>query len=94
MQPGLKLIVAGMVVIGYIDNFVRVIAEGVSVWQFHLLRTALALPLLALAAGFGLRLRPLRPLRVAVRSAVQAAGDTGSRAASAVEDPATEESGA
>jgi drug/metabolite transporter (DMT)-like permease len=70
---GAVLIVAGMVVIGYIDNFVRVIAEGVSVWQFHLLRTALALPLLALAAGFGLRLRPLRPLRVAVRSAVQAA---------------------
>jgi drug/metabolite transporter (DMT)-like permease len=70
---GAALIVAGMVVIGFADNFVRVIAGEISVWQFHFLRTAMVLPLLALAAGRGLPLRPVRPGRVAVRSAVQAA---------------------
>jgi drug/metabolite transporter (DMT)-like permease len=70
---GAALIVAGMAVIGFTDNLVRVIAEEVSVWQFHLVRTAMALPLLAAAAGFGLRLRPERAGRVAVRSGVQAA---------------------
>jgi drug/metabolite transporter (DMT)-like permease len=70
---GAALIVAGMVVIGFADNFVRVIAGEISVWQFHFLRTAMVLPLLALAAGRGLPLRPVRSGRVAVRSAVQAA---------------------
>ena len=62
-----------MVVIGCIDNFVRVIAADISVWQFHALRSAMALPPTALMAPAGLRLRPLRPGRVAVRSAAQAA---------------------
>ena len=71
---GASLIVAGMAVIGFIDNFVWVIATEVSVWQFHLMRAAIALPLLALAAtAFGLRLRPNRPGRVALRAAVQGA---------------------
>ena len=33
---GAALIVGGMVVIGYTDNFVRVIAGEISIWQFHL----------------------------------------------------------
>jgi drug/metabolite transporter (DMT)-like permease len=71
---GAALIVAGMVVIGFIDNFVRVIAADVSVWQFHLMRSALMLPMLvAVAAAAGLPLRPRRWGRVAVRCAVQAA---------------------
>jgi drug/metabolite transporter (DMT)-like permease len=69
---GAGLIVAGMAVIGFIDNFVWVIAAEISVWQFHLVRAAMALPLLALAtAAFRLQLRPKRPARVAVRAAVQ-----------------------
>ena len=55
MARGAVLIVAGMTLVGFIDNFVRVIAAEVSVWEFHLLRTAMALPLLALAAGLGRR---------------------------------------
>ena len=68
---GASLIVAGMAAIGFIDNFVWVIAAEVSVWQFHLVRSAMALPALALAAALGLRLRPNRPGRVAARAAVQ-----------------------
>jgi drug/metabolite transporter (DMT)-like permease len=68
---GAALIVAGMAAIGFTDNFVRLIAAEVSVWEFHLLRTAMALPLVALAAGLGLAVRPRRPGRVAVRAAVQ-----------------------
>ena len=70
---GASLIVAGMAAIGFIDNFVWVIAAEVSVWQFHLVRSAVALPALALAATLGLRLRPNRPGRVALRAAVQGA---------------------
>ena len=70
---GAALIVGGMVVIGYTDNFVRVIAGEISIWQFHLLRTGMALPLIAAAAWAGLALRPRRLGRVATRSGVQAA---------------------
>ena len=47
---GAAMIVGGMAVIGFTDNFVRVIAEDAGLWQFHLFRSAMALPLLALAA--------------------------------------------
>ena len=71
---GAVLIVAGMTAIGFVDNFGWLIATEISVWQFHLLRAAIALPILALlAAAFGLRLRPNRPGRVALRAAVQGA---------------------
>ena len=72
---GATLIVAGMVLLGFTDNFVQVIAREITVWQFHLLRSLMALPLLAVVAvGAGMQLRPVRAGRVAVRSAVQAAG--------------------
>jgi drug/metabolite transporter (DMT)-like permease len=59
------------VIIGFTDNFVRVIASDAGLWQFHAVRTLMALALLAVAARpLGLRLRPLRPRAVAARSAV------------------------
>lgn len=58
---GAAMIVLGMAVIGVIDNFVRVAAEEIGLWQFHALRAAIAAPLLALAAlAIGARLRPVR----------------------------------
>lgn len=63
------LVLLAMALIGYIDNFVRVIAEDGGLWQFHLLRSLMALPILGAAALLtGWRLRPLRPARVAARS--------------------------
>jgi drug/metabolite transporter (DMT)-like permease len=70
---GAVLIMAGMVLLGLIDNFVRLIAADIGLWQFHFLRAALALPLLfVVGGGFGMRLRPRRWGRVAVRCVVQA----------------------
>ena len=67
---GAAMIVGGMAVIGFTDNFVRVIAEDAGLWQFHLFRSAMALPLLALAASLvGLSLRAAPLARVAARSA-------------------------
>ncbi len=57
---GLILIYA--LVIGFTDNFVRVIAAEAGLWQFHATRSAMALVLLVvLAVPLGLRLRPVRP---------------------------------
>lgn len=68
---GAALIVGGMAVIGFTDNFVRVLAEDGGLWQFQLLRSAMTLPMLAGAAlVLGMSLRPRRPGAVAVRSAV------------------------
>lgn len=58
-------------VIGFTDNYVRVIAEDAGLWQFHATRTAMALMLLgALALPMGMRLRPVRPGAVFARSAI------------------------
>jgi drug/metabolite transporter (DMT)-like permease len=62
------------VLIGLVDNFVRVIAQEAGLWQFHATRTAMGVVLFALAVPlFGLELRPRRPGRVAARSAILAA---------------------
>jgi drug/metabolite transporter (DMT)-like permease len=62
-------VLLAMVTLGFIDNCVRVIATEAGLWQFHLIRTLMALPILALAAVWlGQRFRPLRPARVAARS--------------------------
>jgi drug/metabolite transporter (DMT)-like permease len=69
---GLTLIYA--VIIGFTDNFVQVIAREAGLWQFHALRSAMALPLLLIAApAFGLDLRPRRWGVVAARSAIHGA---------------------
>jgi drug/metabolite transporter (DMT)-like permease len=57
--------------IGFTDNFVRVIAADIGLWQFHAMRSGMALPMLALAAPlFGLSLRPKRWAGVTGRSLV------------------------
>jgi drug/metabolite transporter (DMT)-like permease len=70
---GAVLIVAGMAIIGLIDNFVRFIAEDAGLWQFHLIRSAIALPALVLLASLlGQSVLPRRFWRVAARCGVQA----------------------
>ncbi len=70
---GAGMILAGMATLGLTDNLVRLISDAAGLWQFHLLRGAMALPILVLAAVLlGLGMRPLRPAAVALRSAVQA----------------------
>ncbi len=62
------------VLIGFTDNFVRVIAQEAGLWQFHATRTAMGVVLFALGGAlFGLVLRPANPRAVAARSAVLAA---------------------
>ena len=59
------------VLIGFTDNFVRVIAADGGLWQFHATRAAMAFGLLGvLAVPLGLRLWPKRPGAVLARSAI------------------------
>ncbi|MFQ6756463.1 DMT family transporter [Cereibacter sphaeroides] len=59
------------VVIGFTDNYVRVIADEAGLWQFHLTRSVMALAILAaVAPALGLRLRPVDRRAVAARSAI------------------------
>lgn len=59
------------VVIGFTDNYVRVIAHEAGLWQFHLTRSVMALAILAaVAPALGLRLRPVDWRAVAARSAI------------------------
>ncbi len=53
--------VFGMAILGFIDNFVILIADDISLWQFHMTRSAIAVPV-ALMAGWmlGWRLWPKR----------------------------------
>ena len=56
------LIGMAMATVGFVDNFIRVIAEDVGLWQFHAFRSAVALALILTAVPvFGLKLRPRRP---------------------------------
>ncbi len=65
------LMALAAVIIGFTDNFVRLIAADHSLWQFHVARSALAAPMMLLAARiFGLRLRPGRWRGVIARSAL------------------------
>ena len=58
-------------IIGYTDNYVRLIAAEAGLWQFHATRTAMALVLLGLAVPLlGLRLRPVNGRAVLARSAI------------------------
>lgn len=60
-----------MSLIGLIDNFVAVISQNVSLWQFHAMRSFFMAPLLILMVYFGFgRLRPLRWGQVIARSVV------------------------
>ncbi|GAB4269750.1 MAG: DMT family transporter [Pararhodobacter sp.] len=62
------------VLIGFTDNHVRTIAADTGLWQFHAMRTAMALVLFALVAvPLGLQLRPRNLRAVAMRSAIHGA---------------------
>lgn len=66
---GLILVYAS--IIGFTDNYVRVIADQAGLWQFHATRTVMALTLLfALSPLLGLRPRPKRWGGVVARSAI------------------------
>ncbi len=57
---GAAMIVGGMMMIGFIDNFVQVFADHAGLWQFHFLRSAIAVPTIFLVAWLlRLRLRPI-----------------------------------
>lgn len=64
-------ILAGMAVLGLSDNFILYVTDASSLWQFHLLRSLVAIAVMvAMAAlGFGV-IRPKRPVAVIARSAV------------------------
>ena len=58
---GALMIICGMSLIGVIDNFVRVIAEHVGLWQFHFTRTLIAAPTIILVCSLvGIEWRPKR----------------------------------
>ena len=59
-KAGLIMVLA-MLIIGFIDNYIVVIAETASLWQFQIMRAGLALPILIIISVFGMgRLRPVR----------------------------------
>ncbi len=65
------MIVVYATIIGFTDNFVREIASGAGLWQFHATRTAMAMIILAIVAvPLGLRLRPVNLGAVIARSTI------------------------
>lgn len=65
------LICGYALVIGFTDNYVRVIAQEHGLWQFHFTRTVMALALLGLVVPLlGMRLRPVNPRAVLARSLI------------------------
>jgi len=62
-------VVAAMALLGLSDNLVVLVAEDAGLWQFHLVRSAMALPLIALVAlVYRVSLRPQRVVAVVLRS--------------------------
>ncbi|MEM9032075.1 MAG: DMT family transporter [Pseudomonadota bacterium] len=63
------LILGAMAVIGLVDNFVVIIAETHGLWQFHILRTSFALPMIWVISRVGVgTLRPVSWRATAWRS--------------------------
>jgi drug/metabolite transporter (DMT)-like permease len=61
-------------IIGFIDNYVQLIAAEIGIWQFHALRTLMVMAiLLVFVPLLRLRLRPVSPRAVLARSLVHAA---------------------
>ena len=71
---GLAMLVS-MLIIGLIDNFVVVIAEHTSLWQFLSVRATMTIPFIALLSLFGFGSMRFKSFwRVAVRSGFLAIG--------------------
>lgn len=69
------LMVMAMVMISFIDNYIVVVAGKIGLWQFHVLRSTLALLLISAMSRFGFgTLRPVRLWAVTARSALIAVG--------------------
>ncbi|MFN4156510.1 MAG: DMT family transporter [Paracoccaceae bacterium] len=65
------LICGYALLIGFTDNYVRVIAQEHGLWQFHFTRTVMAFALLGLLVPIlGLRLRPVNLRAVVARSLI------------------------
>ena len=68
---GLVLVAMGL--FGLIDNFMRLAAADGGLWQYHLMRSAIALAVLVpMAAILRISLRPLHPRRVLGRTILNA----------------------
>ena len=69
LGKGALLIVAGMAIIGLIDNLIRLVAEEAGLFQFHFLRSCIAVPVLVGLGWIGwARLTVARPGWVALRT--------------------------
>jgi drug/metabolite transporter (DMT)-like permease len=69
-------IVTAMLVLAISDNFIGLLAERMSLWQFHVLRSAMMMPLVACVMaliGQAGTLQPVRPGAVLLRSAFNVA---------------------
>ena len=67
-KAGLIMVLA-MLIVGIIDNYIVVIAETASLWQFQIMRAGFALPVLIIISSFGMgRLKPVRWWAVYFRS--------------------------
>ncbi len=67
------LVLMAMGLFGLIDNFMRLASADGGLWQFHLLRSLVALAvLIPIATLLRINLRPLSPRRVAARSMLNA----------------------
>ena len=63
--------VAGMAVLALTDNFVARTAEFAGLWQFHLVRSAMAVPaILLIGLVMGWRIRPLRWWAIGLRGLI------------------------
>lgn len=74
-RSGLAAVCAlsAMALFGLIDNFMRLAAETGGLWQFHLLRSVIAIGLLLVVAfTMGISIRPIRPRNVLGRSLLNA----------------------
>lgn len=65
-----RSILVGMAILGLSDNFILHVTEQSSLWQFHLLRSLVAIVIMAVVAMLGLGvIRPKRTMAVIGRSA-------------------------
>lgn len=73
-RAALLAVLGYALLIGFTDNFVRLVAEETGLWQLHALRSAMGVVLFALGARlFGLDLAPKRWGPMIARSAIHAA---------------------